>query len=66
MNYYFWKCNVVRRIKYNQAFHRLEPLDFKGKAAFHHFLVQWGVSMFFVEQPSHTEAVALIEKLIDV
>ena len=23
-----------------QGYHRLEPLDFKGKSAFHHFLVQ--------------------------
>ena len=23
-----------------QGYHRLEPLDFKGKGAFHHFLVQ--------------------------
>ncbi len=23
-----------------QGYHRLEPLDFKGKGAFHHFFVQ--------------------------
>ena len=45
-----------------QGYHRLEPLDFKGKGAFHHFLVQYGLSMFFVEQPSHVECVVLITR----
>ena len=31
----------------------LETLDFKGKGAFHHCLVQKGLSMLFVEQSSH-------------
>ncbi len=45
-----------------QGYHRLEPLDFKEKGAFHHFLVQYGLSMFFVEQPSHVETVVLITR----
>ena len=46
-----------------QGYRRLETLDFKGKGAFHHFLVQEGVSMFFVEQPSHVETVVLMSKV---
>ena len=46
-----------------QGYRRLETLDFKGKGAFHHSLVQWGLSMFFVEQPSHVETVVLMSKV---
>lgn len=63
MNYYFWKYNVVRRIKCNQAFHRLETLDFKGKSAFHHSLVQWVLSRLLVGEPSHVESVVLLTKV---
>lgn len=49
-----------------QGYHRLKTPDFKGKGAFHHSLVQQGLSMFFVEQPSHVETVVkLVRKAPD-
>ncbi len=47
-----------------QGYHRLKIIDFKGKGAFHHFLVQEGLSMFFVEQPSHVETVCLLSRKV--
>jgi len=45
-----------------QGSHWLDITGILGKDAFHHFLVQDGLSMFFVEQPSHVETVCLISK----
>ena len=45
-----------------QGYHRLETLDFKGKGAFYHSIVQQGLSMFFVEQPSHVETVVILSQ----
>lgn len=52
-------CSMNRA---TQGSHWLDITGILGKDAFHHFLVQDGLSMFFVEQPSHVETVCLISK----
>ena len=62
INGYFWKYNVVRRIKCNQAFRRFDTTGILGKGAFHHSLVQYELYRFFIEQSSHVETVVLLSQ----